>query len=314
MQANNPQSTIGPDINEFSKDVNFQTLSNNSDFIYLRSSASGTGTFRIDQKFIQYAKECRNVGLPCGAYHFALPSSDMSTATSQCDNFIQTLYKGFGNGDCGDLFPVLDVETPSVNQIDVADLVSWIQTFKDRFFQKTRRRIMLYTSAYYIQTFNGFNVPGKGYPLSKMPLWMAYYLDENPAPTPPNVGGWTKWTMWQFTDSANHAGVNNPVDLSYGPNNVDVLMPPPEVQNFSCYKSAGSIKMTWSPVNVSDLGGYNLFVNSYYAGTVPPKATSFSVSCSKFYMPKGKAVVTSIEAFDHTGDVSKKRATCTLKN
>ena len=47
MQDKNPLSTFGPDLNEFSRDVNFLTLAKNSDFIYLRASGSGTGNLRI---------------------------------------------------------------------------------------------------------------------------------------------------------------------------------------------------------------------------------------------------------------------------
>ena len=56
MQDKNPLSTFGPDLNEFSRDVNFETLAKNSDFIYLRASGSGTGKLRIDNKFFRVCK------------------------------------------------------------------------------------------------------------------------------------------------------------------------------------------------------------------------------------------------------------------
>ena len=88
MQDKNPLSTFGPDLNEFSRDVNFVTLAKNSDFIYLRASGSGTGKLRIDKKFLEFAKECRRLGIPCGAYHFAKPSKDLDSAVIQADQFI----------------------------------------------------------------------------------------------------------------------------------------------------------------------------------------------------------------------------------
>ena len=50
---------------------------------------------------------------------------------------------------------------------------------------------MLYTGLFFIELYNNFNVPGKGYPLSNMPLWIAMYRDVpvNPA-VPPDIGGW----------------------------------------------------------------------------------------------------------------------------
>ena len=90
MQDKNPLSRFGPDLNEFSRDVNFSILSKNSDFIYLRASGSGTGKLRIDNKFLEFAKECRRLGIPCGAYHFGKPSKDLDSAVIQADQFIAT--------------------------------------------------------------------------------------------------------------------------------------------------------------------------------------------------------------------------------
>ena len=72
------------------------TLAKNSDFIYLRASGSGTGKLRIDNKFLEFAKECRRLGIPCGAYHFAKPSKDLDSAVIQADQFIDVLQQGFG--------------------------------------------------------------------------------------------------------------------------------------------------------------------------------------------------------------------------
>ena len=49
MQNRNPFSMFGSDINEYKSNVNFQVLAKDSDFIYLRSSGSATGRFRIDE-------------------------------------------------------------------------------------------------------------------------------------------------------------------------------------------------------------------------------------------------------------------------
>ena len=67
MQGNNPRSTIGPDLNEFSQNVNFTLLDKSVDFIYLRASGSASGSFRVDKKFVEVARQCRGIGKPCGA-------------------------------------------------------------------------------------------------------------------------------------------------------------------------------------------------------------------------------------------------------
>ena len=163
MQDKNPLSTFGPDLNEFSRDVNFLTLAKNSDFIYLRASGSGTGKLRIDNKFLEFSKECRRLGIPCGAYHFGNPSKDLDSAVIQADQFIDVLQQGFGDGEYGDLFPVLDVETPTDKSLTTTELVNWIDRFRDRFEEKTRRRLMLYTGLFFIVLYDDFKVPGKGY-------------------------------------------------------------------------------------------------------------------------------------------------------
>ena len=112
MQNRNPNSTFGIDINEYTQDVNFTTLARTVDFLYLRASGSATGRFRVDRRFLEFAREARNFGIPVGAYHYAVPSYDLNTADSQCDDFINILQEGFGTRNFGDLFPVLDVETP----------------------------------------------------------------------------------------------------------------------------------------------------------------------------------------------------------
>ncbi|MGG5461877.1 GH25 family lysozyme [Clostridium sp. B9] len=308
MQDKNPLSTFGPDLNEFSKDVNFEKLSKNSDFIYLRASGSGTGKLRVDKKFLEFAKECRKYGIPCGAYHFAKPSADLETAVQQADQFIDVLQQGFGKGDYGDLFPVVDVEVPVDKSLTPTQLVNWIDKFRDRFEEKTRRRLMLYTGLFFIDLYSDFKVPGKGYPLSDMPLWLAMYtrIPSNPK-IPPNVGGWKRWTIWQYTDEGKLDGVGNPLDLNWGPNSVARLMPPAAVTGLKAYDDNKRIYVVWNSNKEDDLNGYNVFVNDNYAGTLPRKATKFVINKNKFYLPQGKPIKISIEAFDIAGDFSKDR-------
>ena len=142
MQDKNSKSLFGIDINEYTQDVDFKVISTKIDFLYLRSSGSGSGRFRIDKKFFEFAKNSREYGIPVGAYHFALPSYDLTTADSQCDDFIDVLQQGFGTKDYGDLFPVLDVEAPTDNLMSTSALVEWIDRFRKRFEKATRRRLM----------------------------------------------------------------------------------------------------------------------------------------------------------------------------
>ena len=230
MQNKNPNSLFGVDINEYTQSVDFQVLATKIDFLYLRSSGSATGRFRADKKFLAFAKESRDYGIPVGAYHFGIPSYDLTDADRQCDDFINVLEEGFGTKNYGDLFPVLDIEAPIDKSITTTVLINWIDRFRKRFEKKTRRRLMLYTGAFFIELYNNFYIPGRGYPLKNMPLWIALYTKkpENP-PYPKDQGGWTRWRIWQFSEDAIVEGIGNPVDANWGPNNIALLIQPSEV-------------------------------------------------------------------------------------
>ncbi len=214
-------------------------------------------------------QKAREFGIPVGAYHFGVPADDLTTADAQCDDFIQVLQEGFGNKDYGDLFPVIDVEVPTDKSLAVETVVNWIDRFRKRFEKKTRRRIMLYTGTFYVELYNNFFIPGRGYPLKNMILWIAMYtaIPGNPA-YPPDVGGWTRWRIWQYSESATVQGIGNPVDANWGPNSIDLLIQPRNVTGLRATKRGNTINIRWNPNNDADLLGYNLFANNYWIGTV----------------------------------------------
>lgn len=313
MQNRTDKSLFGIDINEYTTTVDFTVLARTVDFLYLRSSGSATGRFRVDRKFIQFAKEARNFGIPVGAYHFAVPSNDLTTADAQCDDFIGILQEGFGRGDYGDLFPVVDVEVPTDKSISTTALVNWVDRFRKRFERATRRRLMLYTGVFFVQLYDNFFVPGRGYPLSNMPLWIALYtaIPSNPR-IPPDVGGWTRWRVWQYSENANVAGVGNPVDGNWGPNSIDLLVQPDQVSGLRASRVGSRINISWNRNDDVDLSGYNLFANNYWIGTVDANDTSFNIGINQLpFSPTGQIRI-SIEAFDFDGETSKVRSVVTI--
>ncbi|OOM79233.1 glycoside hydrolase family 25 protein [Clostridium sp. BL-8] len=313
MQDKNPNSRFGIDINEYTTTVQFDVLASKIDFLYLRASGSATGTFRADRKFVDYVKNARNYGIPVGAYHFSLPSYDLTDADRQCDDFINTLQQGFGNKDYGDLFPVIDVEAPLDKSISTKTLIDWIDRFRKRFEKNTRRRLMIYTGTNFIELYNNFNVPGRGYPLKNMPLWIAMYtsIPINPK-FPPNVGGWTRWRIWQYSESQTVQGVGNPVDANWGPNSVDLLTQPRVVTGLQARFQGGNINVSWNRNSDVDLLGYNLFVNREWVGTVDENATSYVIPSNKINVQKNAPIEVAIEAFDYDGETSKTRAKVNL--
>lgn len=314
MQSPNAGSLFGIDINEFSQNVNFQVLARTVDFLYLRSSGSGSGTFRVDRKFLEFAKASRDFGIPVGAYHFALPTTSLPAADAQADDFANILQQGFGTGDYGDLFPVIDVEAPVDKSLTTEQLVNWVDRFRKRFESKTRRRLMIYTGAFFIDLYNNFYIPGRGFPLSNMPLWIAMYtsIPGNP-PIPKDQGGWTRWRIWQYSENGNVNGVDSPTDLNFGPNNIDLLRPPRDVAGLRVYEDARNIYVSWNPNPDVDLGGYNIFLNSNYVATLNKGRNSYVIPKSKYGVTATSPVSIGVEAFDTDGDFSKKRTIVTLK-
>jgi GH25 family lysozyme M1 (1,4-beta-N-acetylmuramidase) len=313
MQDKNPNSRFGVDINEYTQSVQFDILATKVDFLYLRASGSATGRFRVDRKFVDFAKSSRSYGIPVGAYHFSLPSYDLTDADRQCDDFINTLQDGFGSKDYGDLFPVIDVEAPLDKSISTKTLIEWIDRFRKRFEKKTRRRLMIYTGTNFIEFYDDFHIPGRGYPLKNMPLWIAMYTKIKINPKfPPNVGGWTRWRIWQYSEDQNVAGIGNPVDANWGPNNVDLLRQPDVVTGLQARFENGNIAVSWNRNNDVDLLGYNIFVNKEWVGTVDEKATNYLVTKNKLNVQKNVPIEVAIEAFDYDGETSKIRAKVNL--
>ncbi len=308
MQDKNSKSLFGIDINEYTQNVQFNILATQIDFLYLRASGSGSGRFRIDRRFLEYAKKSREYGIPVGAYHFAVPSYDLTTADTQCDNFIDILQQAFGTKDYGDLFPVVDVEVPiDKAEITTTALINWIDRFRKRFEKKTRRRLMLYTGLFFIELYNNFYIEGRGYPLKNMLLWFAMYtsVPTNPA-VPPDIAGWKRWRIWQYSESQTVRGVGNPVDANWGPDNIDLLMQPDNVKNLTAHFDNGNIIVNWAKNDDTDLLGYNIFLNNEWVGTVDKDDTSFIISKNKISTSNKNRNIT-IEGFDYDGETSKQR-------
>ncbi|MDY2629901.1 MAG: glycoside hydrolase family 25 protein, partial [Clostridium sp.] len=223
------------------------------------------------------------------------------------------LQEGFGNKNYGDLLPVLDVELPVDNKISTKALIDWIERFRKCFEKKSRRRLMLYTGAFFIELYNDFKLPDGSQPLKSMPLWIAMYTNVpiNP-PYPPDLGGWKRWRIWQYSEGETVQGVGNPVDANWGPDNLDLLMQPKQVRNLNAVKEGGMLKVTWSKNTDSDLLGYNIFENGYWIGTVDKEDTSFEIKISQLPVKTNVPVTISIEAFDYDGETSQVRTKVTV--
>lgn len=216
MQNSSVNSKFGVDLSQFNTVTSWEKLAKKVDFAFLRACTSRNGNFTRDAKFVEYAHAAAAVGIPTGAYHYCWPTKELHTARQQAEQFIFSIQQGFGRGNFGRLYPVLDVEQPIDKSMSTRELLLWVTTFKNHFEFLTKRELMLYTGLFFIDMYDDFAIHGI-HPLKKMPLWIAMYkeLPGNPE-YPYDAGGWTRWTAWQYSETGSVDGVQTPVDLNYG--------------------------------------------------------------------------------------------------
>jgi lysozyme len=147
----------------------------------------------------------RRNGVLRSAYHYARPSGRtksqiIADATAEADFFVR--FAGTFEGP-DILPPVLDLE--SSGSLSPRQMWWWTHAWLDRTEALTGRTPILYTYVnFWTQNMN--NTTG----FSAYPLWLAAYGVSRPG----TVGGWKRYTFWQYTSHGRLAGSGLPVDLS----------------------------------------------------------------------------------------------------
>ena len=168
-------------------------------------SKATEATNYVDPYFASdYAHE-KASGLIRGSYHFARPALPMSTAVAQADYYAHVIGSV---KEAGDLPPIMDFEVSG--GLSAPDLITWGQTFLAELMARTGRVPMIYTYRYFWRT-----ALLNSAAFTRYPLWIADYTAGAKAPTSPLVGGWSRWTMWQWTSTAAVAGLAGSVDNSH---------------------------------------------------------------------------------------------------
>ena len=206
-QAAAPAYLSGPDVSHW-QHVNAtidwpQTVSPGGQSFAISKATEGT-TFTDPFFAADHAQEQEN-GLVRGAYHYARPALPMSTAVAQADFYATTV----GSlQQAGDLPPIMDFEESG--GLSPRNLITWGQTFLAELMAKTGRVPMIYTYRYFWRT-----ALLNSSAFTRYPLWVADYTVGATSPTPPLVGGWPTWAMWQWTSSANVPGITGGVDNNH---------------------------------------------------------------------------------------------------
>lgn len=190
------------------------------------------GDWYVNPYFASDLAAANAAGLLVGAYHYAEPATSPIT---QADYFAREI----GRPRPGELPPVLDLEESG--GLSPGALADWVAAFLARVQIDTGRQPMIYTYPSFWSGAMGNTTRFAGYP-----LWLADYTRGRPWVP----GGWSSYTLWQFTDDARLPGIVGGVDDSR-----------------SCCGLAGL-------ATLADVGGYRLFLahlaQDELGGSIPP--------------------------------------------
>ncbi|HEX7354873.1 MAG TPA: GH25 family lysozyme [Mycobacteriales bacterium] len=163
-----------------------QVAASGQSFVVVKATESTTYTNPYEPGDVAGA---RQAGLRVGLYHFARPSlvngSPAADAQAEADYFSRQVNAVGG----AQLPPTLDLETSG--GLSQSQLTAWTAAFLSRVQADTGRRPMIYTGPYFWNTYVGSTA------FTSYPLWVAHYTT---AANPQSFGGWSDWTIWQWTD------------------------------------------------------------------------------------------------------------------
>lgn len=158
------------------------------------------GLGRLDPKCGGRYFLAKDAGLLWGLYHFIRPGDPVQ----QAQNFLSMTAR------------VRDAKTLLVCDYEVPEVpLSNVLAFLDFVYQVTGRvRLPVLYSGNTLKEAQGDITP-----LTKFPLWLAQY-----SPTPVLPKGFTKYWMWQFTDSGAIPGITGAVDCNAYAGSDDALI------------------------------------------------------------------------------------------
>jgi GH25 family lysozyme M1 (1,4-beta-N-acetylmuramidase) len=230
-----------------------------------------------------YAAE-KAQGLVRGSYHYARPQLPFTTAIAQADFYAATIGSV---QEAGDLPPIMDFEESG--GLSPRDLITWGQTFLAELMAKTGRVPMIYTYRYFWRT-----ALLNSSAFIRYPLWIADYTAGATVPTPPLVGGWPTWAMWQWTSTASVPGVSGNVDNSHFNGSAAALaafadgthpsvlgvVPPSAPIAVQAGPAGNALSVSWVPADNggSPLTGYRVTINpGAITQTVPGTQTAVTI-------------------------------------
>jgi GH25 family lysozyme M1 (1,4-beta-N-acetylmuramidase) len=189
---------VGIDVSHYQGSINWTSVKRAGiSFAWIKATE---GTTYKDPKFNTNYPNAYKAGVIRGAYHFARP--DSSSGAAQASYFAS--HGGAWSRDNKTLPGVLDIEGGCYGK-STSSMRSWILDFYTTYKSKTRRDVVIYTSASWWNKCTG-SWSGMA---SRSPLWDAHWTSAS-SPTLPK--GFPYWTVWQYTSSGKVSGISGNVD------------------------------------------------------------------------------------------------------
>jgi lysozyme len=200
LYPNGAQSSTLPgiDVSRYQPKIDWVALAASGvQFCFIKATE---GAHDVDASFQRHSEGAATAGLVRGAYHFFRPQIPVST---QADLFVRTL----GKLQPGDLRPALDLEgTAGWVDIAPANRAPLALTMLEAVESRLRVAPIVYMSPWFATEMLR-SIPA----LSRFPIWIAQYTQEQ-TPTVPKP--WNTWTFWQYSQGGRVPGISSgAVDL-----------------------------------------------------------------------------------------------------
>lgn len=219
----------GIDISHWQSPVNldWQILKevDKIDFAIIKAS-DGRNTLIQDPEAVNHVTGAKSSDMAIGFYHYGqidFNNYSLDEAEEEARFFaesIQSIMNSNGLSGYGDIYPVLDLETPPPNDdgspsvakdiLSTQMILDWARHFCEHFKSLTGRTVMIYTGVtWYVQTYDNFF--GEKNPLKNYPLWAAdyeIYWGTNKTEVG-DAGGWKGWHIHQYSSTGRLSGYAN---------------------------------------------------------------------------------------------------------
>jgi GH25 family lysozyme M1 (1,4-beta-N-acetylmuramidase)/LysM repeat protein len=186
----------GIDVSNYQRGINFETASDNKDFVIVKATE---GTTYVSPSCDAQYQQALKLGRQVGVYHY----SDGGDPKQEAAFFVSNI-KGY----IGKAILVLDWEATSNPKYGTAQAVSWCLGWLDEVYRLTGSRPMLYMSAF-VTTMHDWSAISKNYA-----LWGAGYIAGATADSPKTDR--YRWGAWGYPAIHQYSNSGGKLDLDVG--------------------------------------------------------------------------------------------------